>query len=460
MSGRKTSSYTLTEESPESTSTIQDTREEDHVAPGPQQEAPKQSHFQRWLHNYPKVCSVLSWVWKFWLKQWFLICLGPAVALAHAYPNFARHDGTIRSEYTINYGAVAIIFFISGLTMKTKDFLKNFGHWRAHFTVLSCSFLITSSIIYGIACGIRAAHDSNIDDWMLAGLIVTACCPTTVSSNVVMTEQAHGNVFLSICEVIIGNVLGGFITPALVQLYLTGTWDFANPALDSSVTDVYRNVMQQVGCAVFVPVFVGQVLQNLFPAKVKWCAVKFRLSKVGTFMLLLIMWASFSTAFYQHAFTSVPSTSIIFLCFFNLGIYLFFTLICYLYSRPRFLLSIFHEEPTPQHSKFYRWGYKTFRPFYYNRPDTVSVMLCGAAKTAALGVSLITSQYGEDSPHLGQLLVPLVLYQSQQVAVAQILVPFMKKWVHSDPEYIDKDGNMPNKFPQGNDEEVSTSGSK
>lgn len=78
--------------------------------------------------------------------------------------------------------------------------------------------------------------------------------------------------------------------------------------------------------------------------------------------------------------------------------------------------------------------YKVFKPFYYSKKDTVAVMFCGAAKTAALGVSLISSQYGDDTPYLGKLLVPLVLYQSEQVITASWLVPFFKKWSQDEDE--------------------------
>lgn len=250
-----------------------------------------------------------------------------------------------------------------------------------------------------------------------------------------MTKQADGNFILTTCEVVIGNVLGAFITPALVQMYMTGGWDFGNPvhqAVHSSVLELYRHVMKQIGLSVFIPLFVGQVLQNVWPKQVKWCLTTFKLNKVGSFMLLLIMFQSFSTAFAQDAFTSVSHASIIFLVFFNIGIYLFFTVLVFFYSRPRFLLTLFPTEPTAESSKTYTWCYKIFRPFYYNRRDTVSMMLCGPAKTAALGVSLVSSQYGSRNPKLGVLLVPLVLYQAEQVMTAQILVKFMKKWIHAE----------------------------
>ena len=375
------------------------------------------------------------WVVAFLLKNWFFVLLGVAIALAHLYPNFAKQGGLIRSEYSISYGAVAIIFFVAGLTTSTKVLTANLSRWRAHFTVLTMSFLVTSSIVFGICSGIRAANDPLIDDWLLVGLIVAHSCPTTVSSNVVMTKAAEGNDVLTVCEVVVGNVLGAFITPALVQLYMQGGWDFGNPSHQETVTtvgDLYRNVMKQIGLSVFVPLFVGQVIQNLFPRQIKWCVTTFSLLKVGSFMLILIMFQTFSTAFAQDAFTSVSHASIIFVVFFNIGIYLFFTVITYLYLRPRFLLRIFATEPTLTDSKLYKWGYKIFRPFYYNRRDTVAIMLCGPSKTAALGVSLISSQYGTYNPKLGILLVPLVLYQAEQVFTAQILVHFMKRWIHAE----------------------------
>ncbi|CAN3376394.1 hypothetical protein DIURU_004288 [Diutina rugosa] len=383
-----------------------------------------------------KVYKAISWVYHFLLDNWFFCLLGVFVGLAYKYPQFAKQGGMVRAEYSIGYGAVAVIFLISGLSMSSRDLLKNALNWRAHFIVLTSSFLITSSIIYGICSGIKSAHNHNIDSWVLVGMIVTHACPTTVSSNVVMTKQAKGNDVLTLCEVFIGNILGAFITPALLQMYMTGGWEFGNPQHQVTGTEpiskLYGDTMQQLGSAVFAPTFVGQVVQNIFPKQTKWCLTTFKLSKVGSFMLLLIMFQSFSTAFAQNAFESVSHASIIFLVFFNIGIYLFFTVLCFFYARPRWILWIFNHEPTEEDSKLYKWGYRLLRPFYWNKRDTVAILLCGPAKTAALGVSLVSSQYGSQNPKLGILLVPLVLYQAEQVLTAQILTKFMKRWIMAD----------------------------
>ncbi|SSD61963.1 uncharacterized protein SCODWIG_03724 [Saccharomycodes ludwigii] len=360
------------------------------------------------------------------ISQWFFIALAIFIVIARFAPNFARHGGLIRGEYTIGYGAVAVIFLKSGLTIETKRFLINIANWRAHVTVLVISFLITSAIMYGFVLAIYTSKTKVIDEWVLVGLLMTANCPTTVASNVIMTGKANGNDTLAVCEVIIGNILGAFITPALGQMYCRGKLQFANPANGSSVTALYRRVMQQIGSCLFAPIFVGQVIQYFFPQQIKWFFNKFYpLKKIGNVMLLLIMFSSYSTAFYQHAFTSVSHTCIIFVCFFNIGMYFLYTFICLMCARPYPIIFSF---PNKSNNVFNR----LLRPFYLNKRDSVAVMLCGAAKSAALGVALITSQYGSNSENLGKLLVPLVLFQSEQVLVANFLVPIFRRWIDID----------------------------
>lgn len=379
--------------------------------------------------NHPIIQYVAS--------QWFFIFLAIFIVIARFAPTFACDGGLIKGQYSIGYGAVAWIFLGSGLSMKTKRILANMGNWRAHLTILIMSFLITSSIIYGFCVAVKVSGNKNIDEWVLIGLILTGACPTTVASNVIMTTNAGGNDLLCVCEVVVGNLLGAFITPAVVQMYTKQyPFQYGNPANGNSMNALYARVMKQVGLSVFVPLFVGQMAQNFLPKLTKiyldFCK-KYHL-KIGSYMLLLIMFSSFSTAFQQKSFTSVPHVTVIFVCFFNLGIYLLFTAIAFVLARPWFIIKFWDHEVVESDTKFYKWTYYIFRPFYYNKRDTICIMFCGPAKTAALGVSLITSQYGENTENLGKILVPLVLYQSVQVLTASFFVPVLKKWARDETE--------------------------
>lgn len=375
---------------------------------------------------------------QFIVGKWFFICLAIFIVIARFAPNFARDGGLIKAQYSIGYGCVAWIFLGSGLSMKTSRIMANLGNWRAHLVIFALSFLITSSIVYGFCTAIKVSNNRNIDDWILIGLLMTAACPTTVASNVIMTAQAGGNDLLCVCEVFLGNLFGGFITPAVAQMYTRNkNFRFGNPANGNSMQALYARVMKQVGLSVFLPLFVGQLMQNFTPKITKMYLdfLKRYHLKIGSYMLLLIMFSSFSTAFYQKSFTSISHISVIFLCFFNFGCYLLFTVISYAVARPWFIPKLLPHEPIPgTSSKLYTWSYKIFRPFYYSKRDTICIMFCGPAKTAALGVSLITSQYGDDKEHLGKLLVPLVLYQAIQVFTGSFFVPFLKRWARDEIE--------------------------
>ncbi|KAK9460918.1 SBF-like CPA transporter family-domain-containing protein [Lipomyces oligophaga] len=348
-------------------------------------------------------------VFWFLVSEWFIIGMGVVIALAYKFPSVAKNHGHIRADITIEYIAVAIIFLISGMNIPRQKLIKESLHWQAHLCTQVISFLITPSIAFGIASAIRRSHNDNISPWILIGIIITGCTPTTVSSNVVMTRQANGNESLSLIEVSVGNILGAFISPALAQMYLgknTGFY-YGNPTADMSLTELYRHVMKQLGLSLFVPLFVGQVIQYIFPSQTKWVLATFKLAKVGTFCLLLLIWSSFSNSFAANAFEQVSHASMIMVCFLNVLLYLFYTLIC---------LAL---------------AYNPFFPkrFRFSRADTVSICLCGAAKTVALGVPLINSQYSGQTLKIGLVSIPLVLFQGEQILVAQILVPLFKRWI-------------------------------
>lgn len=137
-----------------------------------------------------KLVDKLMKVINFLISQWFIIGMGVAVAIAYAAPNYARSGGMIRSDITIEYLAVAAIFLISGLSMPSRTLLKELGNWRAHLITQGLSFLVTPALMFGFVKAIYAADDPRIDKYVLVGMIICGCTPTTVSSNVVMTRNA------------------------------------------------------------------------------------------------------------------------------------------------------------------------------------------------------------------------------------------------------------------------------
>ncbi|CAI8501157.1 unnamed protein product [Hanseniaspora opuntiae] len=407
-----------------------------------------------------KIKEVAKSVWDYLYSQWFFFVLAILIIIARWWPQFAKDDGLIKGQYSIGYLMPAIIFFKSGSDIPFADIKKNMIKWRQHIISQSYSFLISSSIAYGFCLAIIKSNNKNIDKWTLAGIIVSMSCPTTIASNIVMSRKSNANFSLTICSTVLGNSLGAFISPAVVQMFMKGEFDFANPANNSSgVTGVYRRVMKQIGCCLFVPFFIGQMVRIWYLPQIQWFWKTFRLTKLGSVCLLMIMFNSFSTAFAQHAFTSVSHINIIFLCFFNVGLYLFLSLLTFFLVRPYIILMIlkmnskeiaifkrkriFEVEEIKETEEYKNANFLTkfklanegltlkhfIANFWFDKKDTVSLLLCTSAKTAALGVAIMTSEYGADKERIGQLLVPLVLYQSEQVIVANFQTTFFKRWI-------------------------------
>lgn len=226
------------------------------------------------------------------LHQWLLIGIGVACVLAYFFPDVAKHGGTIRSEYSVLYGAIAVIFLISGLSIPRQKLFTQFLNWRLHLVVQIISFLFIPALVLAVVHAILAGDPgARIDRAVLAGYILTACIPTTIASNVVMTRAASGDDAAALVEVLLANVLGPFVTAAWTVALLPKTrefdpWRYGGGSLGS----MYKAVFQQLGLSVLLPLFVGQLVRWTWPDRTTWVLQKTRLPKLATVCMLLLIW--------------------------------------------------------------------------------------------------------------------------------------------------------------------------
>lgn len=286
-------------------------------------------------------------------------------------------------------------------------------------------------MVFGLVSAIEASGTDKIDIVILVGLIVMGCIPTTISSNVVMTRAAKGNdsVCLNIkainsqatlIEVTIGNVLAPFVSPALTRIYLTSSSAFDGLVPGSNgVRELYVDVFKQLGCALFAPFIVGQFIQFIFPKQTNRAINKFHLNKVGSVCVLLVIWATFSSCFYYHALENISHQSVILVCFLNLGLYVFFTIFSLLVARP----PIYAQSPILR---------KVFSQF--SKRDTIAICFCAPAKSVSIGAPLIGVMWGAGFSDSVQSLVmiPIVLYQAEQIFCGQIAVILFRRWARDE----------------------------
>ncbi|KAL4742381.1 putative sodium bile acid cotransporter [Aspergillus similis] len=355
----------------------------------------------------------------FILHQWLIIGIGVACLLGYLFPNVAKHGGIIRSEYSILYGAVAIVFLISGLSIPQDKLVRQLFNWRLHLLVQVTSFLFIPALVLAVVHIILAGDKAErIDRAVLAGYIFTACIPTTIASNVVMTRSAGGDDAAALAEVLIANILGPFVTAGWTVTLLPDSKEFdVWRDQDEDLAAMYRDVFKQLGLAVLLPLAVGQMVRFLWPEKTGHIIQKYKLAKLGSFCLLLMIWSTFSSCFATGALQGLSTESVVFVVLFNIALYLFLTVVCFSISRPPQSLCV--------RTTFGRWQVLK----QMSVEETIAVCFCGPAKSTALGIPLLYAMWTPVDLYIkAKTSVPVLLYTTEQLFVAHFFVHAFKWW--------------------------------
>ncbi|ORX48580.1 hypothetical protein DM01DRAFT_1385505 [Hesseltinella vesiculosa] len=371
--------------------------------------APSKS--SRWYHKPKSIVLALL------AKYWFLIGLALVIVLAWQFPDVAKKNGYLHAEWSIKWGAVIIIFFISGLSLRTKILAQTVLRVRLHFLIQFINLMVIPGFVFGLVLLFFKMH-MPLNSLLLVGVVIAASTPTTVSSNVVMTKNAGGNEASALMNAALGNVLGIFVSPALVSAF-QGPLMAATPEEESSAEAGghvdFISVLQQLGLTVLLPLAAGQIVQWLFTDTVAKIKVKCRLSEVSSIALLTMVWSVFSDAIAAGSFNAVTAVDIVAIAILNAGFYVIFSFLAF------FLAYIPSPYPGPS------W----IQRLRYSRQDTVAVMYCAATKTVAMGVPLINVLYQKGDPGMiGVLSTPLLLYHVEQLILGNLEVELLKRWVN------------------------------
>lgn len=126
------------------------------------------------------------------IRYWFLLGLGIVIGLAWAFPQVGKAHGSIESQYSVKWGAVIIIFLLSGLGLEVSVMLKTILRWRLHLLVQVLNFILLPFLMYGIVRFFLLVN-AQLDKAVYKGWMIALSTSTTVSSNAIMTRNANGN---------------------------------------------------------------------------------------------------------------------------------------------------------------------------------------------------------------------------------------------------------------------------
>ena len=337
-------------------------------------------------------------------KYWFLIGLICTIILAYLFPNVGKTGGYIRSEWTVKWGCIIFVFFLSGLSLRTRQLLRELLYIRLHIFTQLYSFLIIPFSIYGLGLLLMKL---NVNKTLIFGIIIMASTSTSISSNVVMTRNALGNEYAALLNAVLGNVLGIFLSPALVFYFMK------DPAFDilsnDGVTDGqlrYTHVIQKLSLTVLVPLILGQIIHNLYPKQVMYVREKLYFGELNSLAILILIWSIFCTAFASRSFEVIPKRDLCILIVINGVIYIIFSLLIMATARLPILYWQFSER------------------------DTVAMMFCGAMKSLVMGIPLINALYGNRHQEISSVLaLPLIVNQVEQLLLGAIEVILLKHWI-------------------------------
>ncbi|KAG0181952.1 hypothetical protein DFQ28_008215 [Apophysomyces sp. BC1034] len=327
-------------------------------------------------------------------RYWFLLGLGIVIGLAWAFPNVGKAHGAIESQWSVKWGAVIVIFLLSGLGLEVRVMLQTILLWRLHLVVQVINFLILPFLAWGIVRFFIIVN-ANLNTMVYQGWMIALSTSTTVSSNSVMTRNAGGSDAAALFNAALGNVMGIFISPALMTVF--GDDRILFPPGSSRSTPDYLNVLKNLGSTVLAPLVVGQFIRFLFPKQIKYLAAKLRFSIINSLALLAMVWSVFCDGVASNAFHQLTAQDIIAILGVDIFMYLFGCALCIYVARL----------PWPKRFNEPAW----VRRWRFSRKDTAAIMYCGATKTVSMGIPLINVLFsGSSYGIVGVLSLPLLMY--------------------------------------------------
>lgn len=212
--------------------------------------------------------------WPSWMPidPYVLLLLG-TVGIAALLP--ARGTGAEVASGTAT-GAVALLFFLYGARLSTREALDGLRNWRLHLTVVACTFVVFP--LLGLAAGGLVPY--VLTPALYSGFLFLTLVPSTVQSSIAFTSIARGNVPAAICAGSFSSLVGIVVTPLLAAGLIGGDAGFS--------ADSLVKIMLQL----LVPFLAGQFLRRWIGPFV--ARHKKILGLVDRGSILLVVYAAFS----------------------------------------------------------------------------------------------------------------------------------------------------------------------
>jgi len=299
----------------------------------------------------------------------FLFLLVAMVLMAKLIPFKESYNQFFNLSGFIDWG-IAGIFLLYGLKLNLREVVKDVSNWKLHLLIQSGTFIIFPLLVLIFYPFVKDSQYYNI--WL--SVFFLASLPSTVSSSVVMVSIAKGNVTSAIFNASISGIIGIVMTPLLMSFFLTSNGEGGNQI----------EIIEQLLLKVLLPIILGILLNPVFKKWVtKYSSI---IAEFDRLIILLIVYESFSSAFVENIFASVPS--VVFVILALSVVFLFFSV----YEILKFLA----------------------KKMNFKSKEIITATFCGSKKSLVHG-SLFLLVLGIPDEQKVLFLLPVMVYHSFQL---------------------------------------------
>ena len=276
---------------------------------------------------------------------------------------------------TVTTGAIALLFFLHGAKLSRKAIVDGIMHWRLHLFVVCSTFVLFPLLGWAL----KPVLAPLVSPAIYVGVMFLCVLPSTVQSSIAFVSMARGNIPAAICSASASTLLGVFITPLLVSIFVTES------GAGGSFVDAVVKILLQL----MLPFALGHLMQPWVGPFIKKHSKLTKVVDQGS--ILLVVYTAFSAAVVQGLWKQIPMSALV-------GLLVICAIILAL------ALTI-----TTQLAR--RLG--------FSKEDEITAVFCGSKKSLVSGVPMAKVLFATHA--VGAIVLPIMVFHQMQLMVCAVL---------------------------------------